>query len=231
MLSQANEAPQVVDTQAPESIQNGTKAEKVVVPQPTTVYYGQQPWDHEVKHPGSKTPKRRICGLPLLEFILYAITILILLAAVGIAAGVAGSEATRRTAALRRCQQNYESLVHSSKNQTNATPGPPFTSTCSSMDSWHSNLTNFDYTQVCNFDISHRGSKFTLPAGAVVDSFDACVTMCDVLNWSTDNPDIAIAAWSWGGNSSSGVGVNPLGQCWCVQSGDGQYSMKLHPWD
>lgn len=168
-----------------------------------------------------------------LTFWLLVAAILVLVAALAVSAGLLGSKWSTTRDGLAVCQSDLSSSRLQSSacpppkpDNTTTLPGESYASSCRSMDVWRSNLTRTDWTQVCQADISHETSNFNIITGAVVPTFDACIRMCDALNWM-NRSKIDVIAWSWSGNSSAGIQANTDGQCWCVEVTEASYSMNL----
>lgn len=185
---------------------------------------------HEI---GPNNRERSKSHLRPLTFWLLIAAILVLAAALAVSAGILGSEWVTARDALESCRSDLansrpESSDCPKENSDDSTalPGESYASSCRSMDVWRSNLTMTNWTQVCQADISHETSNFNLITGALVPTFDACIGMCDALTWM-NRSKVDVVAWSWSGNSSSGIQANADGQCWCVGITDGPYRMNL----
>lgn len=168
--------------------------------------------------------KTRSAVRPLTVWLVISLVLAILLAAaLGAVFGVKSNQNRRLLAACRQdlTMQPSPSTTNASTSTTSGigAASSNLISTCIDDQVWISNLTRISYVQKCNTALTTDVPRSNV-ATAVVESFEACMTMCDVFNYNS-NGNMSFASWTNNGSSTNQAVTDPVGQCYCVSPAAG----------
>lgn len=92
-------------------------------------------------------------------------------------------------------------------------------STCNPNTTWLSPLTNTSYTQHCNQTLATSGRSEVM-ASTLTETFEACVSLCDVFNYGPLNGSMEFATWY---SLAREMSNQPQGRCFCAMARDGDH--------